>query len=99
MKDAQDHQTKWADAKRRLLKFAVVTMCFLRSHQLEESLGSAAMESCLRYIRLFDIIEQVGEVIYRIVLPSALDRAHDVFRISQLRKYVRDDQNILDYSD
>jgi len=45
MKAAQDHQKKWVDAKRRPLEFAVVIMCFLRSYQLEGSLGSAAMES------------------------------------------------------
>ena len=32
-------------------------------------------------------------------LPPALDGVHDVFHISQLRKYVRDDQYILDYLD
>ena len=49
-----------------------------------------------KYIRLFDIIERVREVAYRV---AALDGTHDVFHISQLKKYVRDDQHILDYSD
>jgi len=34
-----------------------------------------------------------------VALPPALDDVHDVFHISQLRKYVQDDQHILDYSD
>jgi len=52
-----------------------------------------------RYIRPFDIIERVGEVAYRVALPSTLDGIHDVFHISQLRKYIRNDQHILNYSD
>ena len=45
MKAAQDRQKKWAYAKRRPLEFAVGAMYFLRSHQLEGSLGSAAVGS------------------------------------------------------
>jgi len=52
-----------------------------------------------RYIGPFDIRERVGEVPYRVALPPALDGIHDVFHISQLRKYVREDQHILNYSD
>jgi len=52
-----------------------------------------------RYIRPFDIIERVGEVAYRVALPSTLDGIHDVFHISQLRKHIRNDQHILNYSD
>jgi len=52
-----------------------------------------------RYIGPFDIIERVEEVAYRVALPPTLDGVHHVFHISQLRKYVRDDQRILDYLD
>ena len=45
MKAAQDRQKKWADAKRRPLEFAVGDHVFLRSHQLDGSLGSAAVKS------------------------------------------------------
>jgi len=46
MKATQDRQKKWVGAKRRLLEFAVGDpMYFLRSHQLEGSLGSAAVGS------------------------------------------------------
>ena len=44
-----------------------------------------------RYIGSFDIIEWVREVAYQVALPPALDGVDDVFHISQLRKYVRDD--------
>ena len=52
-----------------------------------------------KYIGPYDIIDRVREVAYRVALPLALDGVHDVFHISQLRKYIRDDKHFLDYSD
>ena len=52
-----------------------------------------------RYIGPFDIIERVGSVAYRLALPPALSSVHDVFHVSQLRKYVRDPSHVIDYSE
>ena len=52
-----------------------------------------------RYIGPFEILERVGEVAYRLALPPALDGVHNVFHVSQLRKYVKDDSHILDHSE
>ena len=35
------------------------------------------------------------EVVYRLALPASFDRVHDVFRVSQLRQYIRDDSHVL----
>ncbi|XP_074293499.1 uncharacterized protein LOC141620559 [Silene latifolia] len=43
-----------------------------------------------------DIEFQVGEVAYRLALPPALDRVHNVFYVSQLRKYVSDPSHMLE---
>ena len=52
-----------------------------------------------RFIDRFEILELVGEVAYRLALPSSLDSVHEVFHVSQLRRYVRDDTHILDHSE
>ena len=52
-----------------------------------------------RYIGPFEILERVGEVAYRLALPPALEGVHNVFHVSQLRKYVKDDSHILDHSE
>ena len=41
----------------------------------------------------------MGEVAYRLALPPSLEGVHNVFHISQLRKYVRDESHILDHSE
>ena len=37
-----------------------------------------------RYIRLFDILERIGDVAYRLALLSQLTGIHDVFHVSML---------------
>ncbi|WRX29421.1 Reverse transcriptase/retrotransposon-derived protein [Theobroma cacao] len=49
----------------------------------------------LRYIGAFRIIERIGPVAYRLELPPELDRIHNVFHVSMLKKYVPDPSHIL----
>ena len=51
-----------------------------------------------RYIGPFDILERVGEVAYILALSPSLAGVHDVFHVSQLRRYVADPSHILDHS-
>ncbi|XP_031116671.1 uncharacterized protein LOC116020331 [Ipomoea triloba] len=43
-----------------------------------------------RFIGPYGILERVWLVTYRLALPTELDRVHNVFHISQLKKYVHD---------
>jgi hypothetical protein len=43
----------------------------------------------------FEIVYKVGVVAYRIVLPPSLSNLHDVFHVSQLRKYVYDASHVI----
>ena len=38
---------------------------------------------------------RIGEVAYRLEFPSDLDRIHDVFHVSMLRKYIPDLSHVL----
>ena len=42
-----------------------------------------------RYIGPFKILERYGEVAYQLELPGSLSGVHDVFHVSQLKKYLR----------
>ena len=49
-----------------------------------------------RYIGPFRIIERIGPVAYRLELPPELDRIHNVFHVSMLKKYVPDPSHVLE---
>jgi len=48
-----------------------------------------------RFVGPFEIVEKVGVVAYRIALPPSLSNLHDVFHVSQLRKYVCDESHVI----
>ncbi|CAJ2638227.1 unnamed protein product [Trifolium pratense] len=49
-----------------------------------------------RFIGPFEILKRVGKVAYRIALPPSLANLHDVFHVSQLRKYVSDPTHVIE---
>ena len=50
-----------------------------------------------RYVGLFEIIERIREVAYRLALPPTLSKLHDVFHVSILKKYLHDLSYVLSY--
>ena len=50
-----------------------------------------------RYIGPFEVIEHIGEIAYRLALPLALSRLHNVFQVSMLKKYLHDPSHVLRY--
>ena len=52
-----------------------------------------------RFVGPFEIIEKVGAVTYWIALLPSLSNLHDVFHVSQLRKYVYDTSQVIQVDD
>nr|CAD1827480.1 unnamed protein product [Ananas comosus var. bracteatus] len=48
-----------------------------------------------RYIGPYEVFERIGAVAYQLALPPKLARIHNVFHVSNLRKYVHDPDHIL----
>ncbi|XP_019263493.1 PREDICTED: uncharacterized protein LOC109241228 [Nicotiana attenuata] len=51
-----------------------------------------------RFIGLFEILERVGEVAYRLAFPPSLVGVHRVFHVSMLRRYHKNRSHVLDFS-
>ena len=48
------------------------------------------------YIGPFQILERLGPVAYRVVLPPGFELIHNVFHVSMLRDYLRDLFHVID---
>ena len=51
-----------------------------------------------RYVGPLEILDRVGEVAYRLALPSPLVGVHNVFHVSILGKYVQDPSHLIEYA-
>ena len=52
-----------------------------------------------RFIGPYEISERVGPVAYRLILPPELERMHDVFHVSMLRRYRSDPSHVINPSE
>ncbi|MCI20384.1 hypothetical protein A2U01_0041546, partial [Trifolium medium] len=97
LKIAQSRQKSYADKKRRPLEFNESDHVFLKVTPMLNLRGAFKTKKlCPRYIGPFQIIKCIGEVAYRLALPPTMSGMHDVFHVSQLRKFVPDSPVMVD---
>ncbi|XP_073019335.1 uncharacterized protein [Primulina eburnea] len=97
LKDAQDRQKSWADMKRRPVEFEVGEKAYVKVSPMKGVIRfNKAGKLNLRYVGPFEILEKVGTLAYRLALPPDMSRIHNVFHVSQLRKYISDPSHILE---
>ncbi|XP_074320000.1 uncharacterized protein LOC141656835 [Silene latifolia] len=97
MRAAQDRQKSYADLRRTDIEFVVGDKVLLKVSSMRGVMrfGKRGKLS-QKFIGLYEILDRVGEVAYRLPLPPALDRVHNVFHVSQLRKYISDPSHVLE---
>ncbi|XP_004511260.1 uncharacterized protein [Cicer arietinum] len=49
-----------------------------------------------KFIGPYQILKRIGLVAYKVALPPILSHIHDVFRVSQLRKYVHNPSHVIE---
>ncbi|XP_020080766.1 uncharacterized protein LOC109728532 [Ananas comosus] len=95
---AQSRQQSYADKRRKDLKLAVGDRVVLKVLPMQgvRRFGIRGKLSP-RYVGPFKILERVGAVAYKLALPPRLAGVHNVFYVSNLRKYVRNSTHVLEY--
>ncbi|XP_062075557.1 uncharacterized protein LOC133779635 [Humulus lupulus] len=102
MVTAKSREKSYADLKHRHVEFEVGDRVFLhvtpRKGISIKRFGKKGKLSP-RYVGPFEILilDRVDNVAYRVVLPPSLSGVHNVFHVSQLRKYVSDPSHVLSY--
>src|SRR6266487_3592322 len=100
MKASQSRQKSYHDKRRKDIEFQEGDHVFLRvtsTTGVGRALKSRKLTS--KFIGPFQISERVGKLAYRIALPPSLANLHDVFHVSQLRKYVKDPSHVIQSDD
>ena len=95
---AQSRQKSYADRRRRPLEFSLGDHVFLRVNpRLGASRSMKSRKLNPRFIGPFQILERIGPVAYKLALPPNLSQLHNVFHVSQLKKYHPDPSHVLEY--
>ncbi|XP_017632662.1 uncharacterized protein LOC108475186 [Gossypium arboreum] len=88
LKAASDRQKSYADLKRHEIEYFVRDFVFLKVSPWKRVQRFGRKDKLsLRFIGLYRILKRVGPVAYQLELPPELNRIHDVFYVSMLRRY------------
>ena len=94
---AQSRQKSYANVRRRPLEFKVGDHVFLKAMPKRGVVRFNKGEKLSpRFIGPFEILEMIGTVAYRLVLPPSMSGVHEVFHVSMLRKYTPDPAHMVD---
>ncbi|KAK5839973.1 hypothetical protein PVK06_008833 [Gossypium arboreum] len=100
LKAAIDRQKSYADLKRKDIEYQVGDKVFLKVSPCKKILRFGRKGKLSpRFIGPYEISERVGPVAYRLILPPELEKIHDVFHVSMLRRYRSDPSHIISPSE
>ncbi|KAA3477389.1 DNA/RNA polymerase superfamily protein [Gossypium australe] len=79
---------EFEELKRKDIEFQIGDKVFLKVSPWKKILRfGQKVKLSLRFIGPYEIIERVGPVAYRLSLPSELEKIHNLFHVSMLRRY------------
>jgi len=91
IKAAQSRQKSYADKRKRPLEFQVGNKVLLKVSPVKRvTRFNLRGKLSPRYAGPYEIVEKLNPVAYRLDLPTEVKHVHNIFHISQLRKYVPD---------
>ena len=96
LKAASDRQKSFADLKRRDIEYEVGDNVFLKVSPWRKILQFGKKDKLSpSFIGTYEILERIGPMAYRLALPPELNKLHNVFHVSMLRRYRCNGSHIL----
>ncbi|GJW02864.1 hypothetical protein Tco_1561720, partial [Tanacetum coccineum] len=91
LKAARDRQKSYADNRRKPLEFEVGDQVLLKVSPWKGVVRFGKKGKLApRYVGSFEILERIGPVAYRLILPQELSSVHDTFHVSNLKNCLAD---------
>ena len=96
LKTAQSRQKSYSDVRKRDLEFHVGDWVYVKVSPMKGVMrfGKKGKLSP-RYVGPYEVVERIGNVAYRVDLPSDLSSIHPIFHVSMLRKFIGDPNAIV----
>ncbi|KAA3487505.1 DNA/RNA polymerases superfamily protein [Gossypium australe] len=96
LKAAFDRQKSYSDLKRKEIEYQVDDRVFLKVSPWKKVLRFGLKGKLSpHFIGSYEITERIGLVAYRLALPPELEKIHDVFHVSMLRRYRSDPSYVI----
>jgi hypothetical protein len=96
LKATKSHQDTYANKRRQPLAFKVGNQVYLRVSPMKGMKRFGVKEKLApRYIGPFPILKKYGTVAYKLDLQPSLAGVHDIFHVSQLKKYLKAPMDIV----
>ena len=96
LKVATDRQKSYADMKRKDIRYEIGEKVFLKVSPWKKVMKFGRKGKLSpRFIGPYEVIEKVGPVAYRLALPPDLEKIHNVFHVSMLRRYRSDPSHVV----
>ncbi|KAG8483030.1 hypothetical protein CXB51_021959 [Gossypium anomalum] len=100
LSETSDRQKSYADLKRRDIEYQVGDKVFLKVSPWKKVLRFGRKGKLSpRFIGPYEISERIGPIAYRLILPPELEKIHNVFHVSMLRRYRSDPSHIINPSE
>ncbi|KAK5794127.1 hypothetical protein PVK06_035332 [Gossypium arboreum] len=100
LKAVSDRQKSYADLKRKDIEYQVGDKVFLKVSPWKKVLRFGRKGKLSpSFIGPYEISERIGPVAYRLILPPELEKIHNVFHVSMLRRYKSDPSHIINLSE
>ena len=96
LKVAIDRSKSYANMKRKDIRYEIGDKVFFKVSPWKKVMrfGKNGKWSP-RFIGPYEMIEKVGPMAYHLALPPKLDKIHNVFHVSMLRRYRSDPSHVV----
>ena len=92
---AQDYMATYANRSRQDIEFAIGDLVMIHSNAFKTPLERTQTRHKLQDVwhGLYRVEKVVSHVAYKVVLPRALQQVHNVFHVSQMKRFRSRDEN------